>query len=232
MRGIKTASLLAITALTLAGCVSQAPLTLPAQDPTEASQDSGFTPEPEQELGVESADPEPETWLEPEELEEFSQSLTPELEEPEAKTATQLTDIEILWEALMAADGEYAAAASYLAVLDKYGEVEPYATIYEAELRHASALTRQLERLGVIVPENPYLGKIQAPADLTTAAQAWAEGEVLNVALYDELIAQTDNTQILKVLNNLRRASLESHLPAFELAAKSGGTLENFSSGH
>jgi hypothetical protein len=127
--------------------------------------------------------------------------------------------------ALMGPDGEYAAAASYAAVLDEYGMVEPYATIYQAELRHIDALIRQLEKAGVDVPVNPYTGKIKAPGDLTTAAEAWAEGEILNVELYDDLIKRTTNENLLNVLGNLRRASLDSHLPAFELAAENGGTL-------
>ncbi len=148
----------------------------------------------------------------------------------EAMTTSEprLSEEQIILEALMGPDGEYAAAASYEAVLDRYGDVEPYATIYEAELRHIDALIRQLERLGVEVPENPYTGKIEAPADLKTAAEAWAEGEILNVELYDFLLTQTDNEQLLRVLNNLRRASLESHLPAFERAAANGGTLDSF----
>jgi hypothetical protein len=125
----------------------------------------------------------------------------------------------------MGPDGEYAAAASYQAVLEKYGQVEPYATIYQAELRHINALVRQLQNQGEPVPSNPYTGKIDAPKDLVTAAKTWAEGEILNVELYDELIAKTDNPNLLRVLGNLRRASLESHLPAFELAAENGGTL-------
>jgi predicted small secreted protein len=142
---------------------------------------------------------------------------------PEIKES--MTDIEIVLAALMGPDGEYAAAASYEAVLNEYGQVEPYATIYQAELRHIDALIRQLERLGETVPTNPYTGKISAPKDLVTAAEAWAKGEVLNVELYDNLISKTDNGNLLKVLGNLRRASLESHLPAFELAAENGGTL-------
>jgi hypothetical protein len=137
----------------------------------------------------------------------------------------QMTDTEIVMAALMGPDGEYAAAASYAAVLDEYGMVEPYATIYQAELRHIEALIRQLEKAGVDVPVNPYTGKITAPGDLTTAAEAWAEGEILNVELYDDLIKRTTNENLLKVLGNLRRASLDSHLPAFELAARNGGTL-------
>ncbi len=135
------------------------------------------------------------------------------------------TDAWILWDALMGPDGEYAALASYQSVLDEYGQVEPYATIMAAEGRHADALIRQLERFGVEVPENPYLGRISAPADLETAAEAWAEGEILNVEMYDELIAVAQSEQVIKVLNNLRSASLDSHLPAFELAAENGGVL-------
>lgn len=135
------------------------------------------------------------------------------------------SDAEIVWEALMGPDGEYAALASYQAVLDEYGDVEPYLTIMNAEAKHADALIRQLERLDVEVPENPYLGLIPAPENLTAAAEAWAEGEILNVEMYDQLLAQTSDSQITRVLTNLRRASLESHLPAFELAAENGGTL-------
>ena len=135
------------------------------------------------------------------------------------------TDAYLLWEALMGSDGEYAALASYQAVLDEYGQVEPYATIMAAEARHADALIRQLDRLGIDAPENPYLGLIEAPADLETAAEAWAEGEVLNVELYDQLIADAESEQVIKVFNNLRSASLDSHLPAFELAAENGGVL-------
>ena len=130
-------------------------------------------------------------------------------------------------EALTGPDGEYAAYASYAAVLETYGDVEPYATIAEAELRHIEALQRLLDKYGVAYPTmNPYLGSISAPADLSTAAQAWADGEVANVLLYDELLEKVGGyTDITRVFTNLRRASLEAHLPAFQLAAESGGTL-------
>lgn len=142
---------------------------------------------------------------------------------PEAPPAG--TSAAIAWEALMGPDGEYAASASYLAVLEKFGDVEPYASIQSAEDRHSDALIRQLTRLGVEVPDNPYLGSIPAPADLEAAAMAWAEGEVANIAMYDELLAQTDDAAIVRVLTNLRNASADSHLPAFEAAAANGGTL-------
>jgi hypothetical protein len=161
----------------------------------------------------------------PTESSESSEAPETESESSDPVIKDVMTDTEIVLAALMGPEGEYAAAASYLAVLDKYGSVEPYQTIYQAELRHIDALIRQLERQGEVVPENPYLGKITAPEDLVSAAKAWAEGEVLNVELYDQLISKTGNENLLKVLGNLRSASLDSHLPAFELAAQGDGTL-------
>ena len=156
-----------------------------------------------------------------------AQPTASETEPAEVNLDEPLTDLELVLMALMGPDGEFAAAASYQAVLDEFGQVEPYATILNAETRHADALVRQLERLGEEVPENPYIGQIPAPTDLQSAAEAWAEGEVANVELYDFLIAQTDDPQLIKVFENLRAASADSHLPAFEAAAENGGTLDD-----
>jgi hypothetical protein len=99
-------------------------------------------------------------------------------------------------------------------------------SIQSAEERHIDALTRRLERLGVAVPPNPYAGTVTAPADLEAAATAWAAGEVDNVALFDRLLAEASgDTALTRVFTNLRRASQEEHLPAFEAAAANGGRL-------
>lgn len=148
------------------------------------------------------------------------------------------TDASIAWAALFGPEGEYAAAALYQAVIDEFGQVEPYVSIKEGEERHIDALVRQLERMGYDVPDNPYLGVVSAPADLQTAAEAWAIGEIANVEMYDELLTQTEDETLIRVLENLRRASLESHLPLFELAADNGGSLtpeqmpSNLGAGH
>ena len=133
----------------------------------------------------------------------------------------------LAWNALMDPTGEYAAFAMYTAVIDKYGEVEPYTTIRSAEQRHIDALIRQLDRYGITAPENPYLGQVSAPADLTSAAKAWATGETDNVALYEGLLTKTTDANLIKVFNNLKTASLEVHLPLFEQAAQNGGQLTN-----
>lgn len=220
----KSIAVFSIAALSLAGCSTTGLVDETAAPATTIETQS---PEPSTE-GVGESESEPL---------EVEATSTPEptfsdVGAEQAESSELVSEVDILWEALMSADGEYAAAASYMAVLDEYGSVEPYATILEAELRHISALTRQLERLGVVVPDNPYIGEISAPANLTLAAEAWAEGEILNVAMYDELISQVSDSQVVKVLTNLRRSSLESHLPAFQAAAESGGVLENFQSNH
>jgi ribosome-interacting GTPase 1 len=135
------------------------------------------------------------------------------------------TDQTTAYEALMSPIGEYAAAATYQAIIDKYGAVEPYVMILSAEERHISALVRQLDRLGVDVPANPYLGKVVAPTDLVTAANEEANIEVLNAAMYDSLISQSSDANLIRVFTNLQRASTDSHLPLFLAAAENGGTL-------
>ena len=134
---------------------------------------------------------------------------------------------ETLLETLTGPEGEYAAYASYAAVIEKYGEVEPYLHIMEAEGRHITALQRQLDKYGVAYPaENPYLGQIEAPESLLGAAQAWAEGEIANVEMYEQLLSVVEEySDITRVFLNLQRASQEAHHPAFESAAQNGGTL-------
>ena len=152
-----------------------------------------------------------------------TESAAPAVEMPPGPEAG--TPAAVAWEALMGPEGEYAASASYAAVIDTFGEVQPYVDIRSGEERHISALVRQLNRLGVEPPPNPYLGKLTAPDNLEAAAAAWAKGEVLNVEMYDVLLTQTTDQSLLRVLENLRRASQDSHLPLFEAAAANGGTL-------
>jgi len=138
---------------------------------------------------------------------------------PEAEAA--------LLEALTGPAGEYAAYAMYTAVLEKYGQVEPYASIQQAEAKHIAAVQRQLDLYGVDYPKtNPYLGQVEAPDSLEEAARAWAEGEISNIEMYDRLLpVVADYPNLVQVFTNLRNASEAMHLPAFQLAAESGGTL-------
>jgi hypothetical protein len=133
---------------------------------------------------------------------------------------------EALSQALLGPDGEYAAQAEYEAILQKFGQVQPYASIIKSEECHIAALKRHLEMRGLAAPENPYTGKIQVPATLKEAADAGIAAEQRNVALYDQLLEQIkDQPDLVRVFTHLQRASRECHLPAFQAAAAKDGQL-------
>ncbi len=151
--------------------------------------------------------------------------LTVSLAQKENQTLSDEAQ-EALLEALIGTDGEYAAFATYAAVLETYGDVEPYSAILQSETKHINALQRQLDKYDVAYPENPYLGKVELPDSLETFARVGVEAEVNNVSLYDELLKSVANhPDLIKVFGNLQRASQVAHLPLFEAAAEQGGTL-------
>lgn len=116
---------------------------------------------------------------------------------------------------LDALDDERKAEATYASVIGKFGPVRPFSNIIEAERCHAAALERQLERLGIGVPPNPWTGKVTAPVSLAQACESAVEGELENIALYDRLIPMIEDPAARQVMENLQAASRERHLPAF-----------------
>jgi len=130
-------------------------------------------------------------------------------------------------QALAGPDGEYAALAEYTAIVQKFGQVQPYATILQAEERHIAALKRHFEIRGLAIPENPFLGTVQAPDTLKQAADAGIIAEERNVAIYDQLLEQVkDQPDLVRVFTHLQYASKEHHLVAFTAAAANNGQLD------
>jgi len=132
-----------------------------------------------------------------------------------------------LVETLAGPDGEFAAHALYTAILKKFGDAQPYANIREAETRHIQALKRQFEKYGIAIPEDKFAGKVTPPETLLQAAKDGIEAEKKNVALYGGYLAAVKNyPDLTQVFTNLRNASLQGHLPAFQAAAASQGQLD------
>ena len=126
----------------------------------------------------------------------------------------------------MALDDEYKAEATYRAVLDKFGEdVRPFTNIIRAEQHHAQMAAAQMQRLGMAVPGNPYLGTIAAPESLLAACQEGRDAEIANIALYDEILPNVRDPQVRAILGQLQAASRDRHLPAFERCIARGGTM-------
>ncbi len=118
---------------------------------------------------------------------------------------------------------EHKALATYQAVMAQFGEVQPFASIANAERSHIAALENVFARYGVAVPEIP---TFDAPSfdTLDEACAAAAQAEIDNAALYEDLTAVFTQPDILRVMDNLSRASLNQHLSAFEQCAE--GTYE------
>jgi len=136
-----------------------------------------------------------------------------------------MTDAALSQILLDALEDERKAEATYGAVIEKFGPVRPFVRIIEAERRHAAAVERQMERLGIPVPANNWTGRGVAPGTLTLACEEAIAAEIENIALYDRLLPTVSDREVLKVLTNLQAASLERHLPAFRrcLEREAGG---------
>ena len=125
-----------------------------------------------------------------------------------------------------ALDDEYRAEATYLAVLDAYGDVRPFINIIQAEQRHSSRVKMEMDRLGLGYEDaNPYLGTIAAPPSLLAACSQGITAERENIALYDRILPSVSDKQAKATLEQLQWASRERHLPAFERCVARGGMM-------
>ncbi|MEJ2623713.1 MAG: DUF2202 domain-containing protein [Pseudolabrys sp.] len=128
------------------------------------------------------------------------------------------------YEALCEAiDGEYKARATYRAVITAFGPVRPFSNIVFAEQRHIDALLTQFRRLELEPPSDHWDGQVAAPPSLAEACRLGVQSEIDNAALYDRLVAMTEDRHVLAVLAALRKASAERHLPAFTRCMQRGG---------
>ena len=110
---------------------------------------------------------------------------------------------------------EFKARATYNKVIETFGPIRPFINIVEAEDRHASALLRQFERLGLKPPKDEWAGRIEAPTSIAIACEEAIAAEIENAEMYDRLLAVVGDATIRNVLLNLQDASQNRHLPAF-----------------
>ncbi|WP_205747892.1 DUF2202 domain-containing protein [Devosia sp. FKR38] len=120
---------------------------------------------------------------------------------------------------------EYHAEAFYSAVLERFGQVRPFANIIGSEQYHASKVAALMTAYGMDVPANTQLGSAEiaaaVPATLGAACAIGVQAEIANAALYDDnlLPAVSGFNDITVVLEYLRDASQNNHLPAFQRCA-------------
>lgn len=119
---------------------------------------------------------------------------------------------------------ERRAQAFYGAVLEKHGQVRPFTNILNAEKRHEQAVATLMDRYGVSKPSKDSTDVPGVPATIAECAKLSAQVERDNVAMYDRLLKDVSEPDVRAVLENLRAASLNNHLPAFERVADRAST--------
>ena len=120
-------------------------------------------------------------------------------------------------EALRAAlQDERRAQAFYTNVMAKHGQVRPFSNIVQAEERHADTVTTLMERHGVTVPPAQLAEVPAVPGTLRECNTVAAKLERDNIGMYDRLLNDVKEPDIRTAFENLRAASQNNHLPAFE----------------
>jgi hypothetical protein len=135
----------------------------------------------------------------------------------EGPAAPPVPEQELLAAMEAAIQDEYHAEEVYLKVLHDFGDVLPFHNIVVAEVRHSTSIGRLFENRGWSVPTSEWNGdSVPGFATLAGACAAGVEAELANIALYDELLARDLPADVERVFENVRAASLNNHLPAFE----------------
>ncbi|MGM0560450.1 MAG: ferritin-like domain-containing protein [Pseudomonadota bacterium] len=115
-----------------------------------------------------------------------------------------------------ALEDEYLARATYQKVIETFGPVRPFVNIVEAEDRHAKALLALFAKYGIEPPQDTWPERVKVPTNLAEACRAGVEAEIENQAMYERLLKDIDEPEVLAVMQRLQQASQERHLPAFQ----------------
>lgn len=132
-----------------------------------------------------------------------------------AATTTTTTTVETML--LNALHEERLAAATYQAIVDKFGEVKPFTNILKAEEQHIAAIENLLKVNGIEIPANNITAT--APKTLEESYALAINVEKEDIALYEEMYPNLSDSMIKAVFTRLMNAS-KQHLQAFEAYAK------------
>ena len=115
----------------------------------------------------------------------------------------------------IAAYDKYHAYETYKKVIEKFGPVNPFANIIEAEQNHINATQAFLQKYSVEPPINDWAEKIEIPDTLIECCEVGVAAEIDNIKMYDNLLLYTKQSDIQDMFFRLQAASFNNHLPAF-----------------
>lgn len=123
-----------------------------------------------------------------------------------------------------ALQNEFHAYYTYQRVLDDLGRLAPFVAIRDAEWLHIGAASNLFVKRTMTAPASTWtLDNVPRFASLQAACAGAVDAEIDMVMTFDRLLLQSLPSDVERVFENLREASLEHHLPAFEQCA-GGGT--------
>lgn len=126
------------------------------------------------------------------------------------------SDIDIRTQILrIAVYDEFKAYETYTKIIKKFGLVQPFVNIKEAEAIHYAALIQLMQRYNIEVPINNWASKIEIPNTLIECCEMGVAAEINNIAMYNNLLSYTIDADIKDTLFKLQAASFNNHLPAF-----------------
>lgn len=137
-------------------------------------------------------------------------------------TLTDISESELEKMLTVLINDEYKARAEYVALVDEFGNVNPFYQLINAETKHIDALTNLFDAYGIDVPADNGADYAVIPSSLEEAYAVGAQAEIDNMALYEGYLTQDLPVAVETVFENLMNASAH-HLDAFE-AALDGNT--------
>lgn len=122
---------------------------------------------------------------------------------------------------------EFKAYETYSKIIEKFGLVQPFVNIKEAEAIHYSALIQLMQKYNIEVPFNNWATKVEIPNTLIECCEMGVAGEIDNIAMYNNLLGFAVENDIKDTLYRLQAASFNNHLPAFRNCVLNHYTNEN-----
>ncbi|RBQ29618.1 ferritin-like domain-containing protein [Aliarcobacter vitoriensis] len=111
---------------------------------------------------------------------------------------------------------EFKAYETYTRIIEKFGNINPFINIKEAEAIHYSVLIQLMQKYNVEVPMNDFSTQIiNIPNTIIECCELGVAGEIDNIAMYNNLLNFAIDDDIVDVLFKLQAASYNNHLPAF-----------------
>lgn len=122
---------------------------------------------------------------------------------------------------------EFKAYETYTKIIEKFGLIQPFVNIKEAEAVHYSALIQLMQKYNIEVPINNWDTKIEIPNSIIECCELGVASEINNIAMYNNLLNYCEDEDIKDILFRLQAASYNRHLPAFRNAVLNYSNNQN-----